>query len=170
MVSRTMFYFIKIGKSLGRCKSCALKGNQRRYTGEPYKKILYNTPIYKSWSSMKSRCTRKNDPSYFRYGGRGIQVSSKWETFAGFLKDMGSTYKVGLSIERINNDGNYCKENCKWATKKEQANNRRSNRIIKFDNQKKTLAHWSDELGIKRTTISQRLDVYGWNVAKALTK
>lgn len=169
-VSNSMIWLIKKGKATGRCKSCSSLGNTRRLLGQIYDRNLYNTPLYKTWSCMKSRCLRKNNPSYPAYGGRGIKICNEWLTFAGFVKDMGSSFREGLSIERIDNDGNYCKENCRWATDKEQANNRRSNRLLGFMGEVKTLAIWSDLLGIKRTTISQRIDVYGWSVAEALSK
>lgn len=125
--------------------------------------------LYVIWGSMIQRCNDKNHHSYSRYGGRGILVQDSWLKFNAFSKDMKNSYKQGLTIERIDNESNYSKSNCCWATKKEQANNRRSNRIIEFNGNSKTLAQWSEELGIKRTTISQRLDYYGWSISKALT-
>lgn len=134
-----------------------------------YKSELYNSPLYRSWYNMKTRCLNKNTAEYTRYGLRGISICEKWLDFKGFLEDMGISYKKGYSIDRIDNNGNYCKENCQWADKKQQANNRRTSRILEFKGDKKTLAQWSDLIGIKRTTISQRIDYYGWSVEKALS-
>lgn len=85
-------------------------------------------PLYKIWEAMKRRCFNKNDRSYKDYGGRGITVCERWRTsFQNFLLDMESTWRSGLSIERMDVNGNYGKENCKWATNEEQANNTRAN-------------------------------------------
>jgi hypothetical protein len=84
-----------------------------------------NHPLYGVWSGIKSRCLRTDDPNYKNYGGRGITVSKEWlEDFLNFVEDMGPRPALH-SVERIDNDGNYCKENCKWATADEQAYNQR---------------------------------------------
>ena len=87
---------------------------------------MSGTLIYQLWSSMKARCTNPRDPGWRRYGGRGITVCRRWRTFDNFLADMG-TKPAGKSIDRLNNDGDYEPSNCRWATPKQQANNRRTN-------------------------------------------
>lgn len=81
-------------------------------------------PIYTSWAQMNARCSNPNHNRYHRYGGRGIKVCDQWKTFEGFLKDMGDSWSEGLSIDRIDNDGDYEPSNCRWSTPKEQAANR----------------------------------------------
>lgn len=140
------------------------------------KKKYYNKwhyyPLYRVWSDMKSRCMNKNDKSYERYGGRGISVCEEWMQFKNFEKDMLSTYKHGLTIERIDNNGNYNKSNCRWATLQEQAQNTRNIERafrITFNGKTKTIREWAEIIGIKRRTLSMRIFGYKWSIQKALT-
>lgn len=110
---------------------------------------------YMCWQSMKSRCENVNETGYQNYGGRGIRVCERWHTFENFLEDMGERPK-GMFIDRKDNDGDYCKENCKWATRTEQNNNRRNNIIITYNNKKLTLGQWATELGIQYCTLKTR--------------
>ena len=82
-------------------------------------------PIYRAWSSMKSRCRDSKHKSYRNYGGRGIEVCERWQTFLNFKEDMFSTWEPGLTLDRIDNDGNYAPGNCRWTTYLEQNKNRR---------------------------------------------
>lgn len=129
---------------------------------------LSKTKIYSIWLGMKSRCYNKANKRYSDWGGRGIRVCKEWQTFEGFYKDMGKSYKNGLSIDRIDNDKGYEQSNCHWATKIEQQNNKRSNRYIKFNGKIKTLSQWSKDTGIKADTIQARIDYLGWSIKKAL--
>lgn len=132
-----------------------------------YKHGMYGTRIYHSWSAMKMRCLNPNYKEYNHYGERGITICPRWMKFENFYKDMGDV-PVGKSIDRINNNLGYYKENCKWSTPKEQANNRRSNRLITFNNKTLNIKQWSEELKTTRKTIYGRLD-RGWSIEKALT-
>jgi len=121
------------------------------------------TSEYNTWSSMKERCLNSNNPNYKRYGGRGITVCEKWLNFEGFFEDMGVKPTPKHTIDRINNDGNYEQSNCKWATRKEQANNRSSNRIISLNGYNKTVSQLCDALNLKRTNVSYRINKGNWS-------
>lgn len=121
--------------------------------------------LYDLYHNIKSRCNNHKNCNFRRYGGRGIKI--EWLTFNEFFNDMSPTYKSGLTIERINNNDNYSKNNCRWATRKEQANNRITNRLIKFRGKKLTLTQWAENFGIKPKTLNQRL-FYGWSVERSL--
>lgn len=129
---------------------------------------MSNTRIYRIWSKMKLRCSNLNTDWYKDYGGRGITYSKRWEKFENFLEDMGTSYNEKLTLERINNDKGYSKDNCRWATKEEQANNRRSSRWITYRGKTKTLAQWIKHLNLKSSTVRQRYYVYGWDIEKCL--
>ena len=85
--------------------------------------------LFQIWKGIVDRCTNKNNHAYDRYGGRGINICERWKSFQSFADDMDSSFKDGLSIDRIDNNGDYTPSNCKWSTAKEQANNRRPRRI-----------------------------------------
>lgn len=110
-------------------------------------------PIYHIWQSMRHRCRKHKN-----YGGRGISVDARWNSFATFRDDMWPTYKRGLSIERKDNDGPYSKENCKWATKAEQVRNMRRNRWVIYKGERMVLKDASKASGISTTTLTYRLD------------
>lgn len=130
------------------------------------------TRIYRIYQQMISRCYKEYSTNYERYGGRGIEVCPEWRGENGFQNfydwSMESGYKRNLTIDRINNDGNYEPSNCRWATNKEQANNRRTSRYIDVDGEKMTVAMFSDMNGIKsRLFVTRRLDK-GYDYKKIL--
>ena len=123
--------------------------------------------LYNIFWEIKKRCYNKNSKFYKNYGGRGIVV--EWENAEAFYQDMKNSYIEGLEVDRIDNDGNYSKQNCRWATRKQQANNRRTNKVIEYMGETKTLAQWIEFLGLKSSTVRQRLYVYGWDIEKCFT-
>jgi len=128
------------------------------------------TAEHNTWLKMKARCENNADKSWHRYGGRGITVCAEWaNSFEAFYADMGPRPSSAHSIERNDNDGNYCPENCRWATKTEQANNRRSSRIVEFDGVQKTVAEWARDVGMSPLLLRRRIED-GWSIEDALTK
>lgn len=126
--------------------------------------------FYCRWSAMMSRCYNKKNKSYNNYGKKGIVVSKDWHDFNNFLKDMYPNFIDGMNIDRINNNKGYSKENCRWATVKENQNNRRNNKYYTFNNLTMSILEWSKYLGIKRSTLAQRIYVYGWSIEKSFNK
>lgn len=123
---------------------------------------------------MIERCHKKAyGKSYARYGGRGIYVWHRWrgkDGFKNFLADMGDPGEgSNLTLDRRNNNGPYCKTNCRWRTQYEQHRNRSDNRLLTHKGVTKCLADWADETGIRRDTLTRRIDKYGYTVAEALT-
>lgn len=118
---------------------------------------LWSHPLHKVWESMMARCYREKTPHYHNYGGRGITVCERWHEFLSFFEDVVSGYKHGLSLDRINNDGNYEPSNTRWATPKQQMNNRRTNVRIEFQGVTRTLAEWSEAVGISDYVLSKRI-------------
>lgn len=112
--------------------------------------------LYSTWKSMRTRCTNSNTHNYKYYGGRGIKVFREWEDFWVFVKDMYPSHKEGLTLDRIDNDGNYCKENCRWATKSEQNNNQTKSLEIFYEGEFYTEAELAALTGVIRTTIQSR--------------
>jgi hypothetical protein len=126
-------------------------------------------PEYHAWQHMRARCNNPKHKSFKNYGGRGIAVCKRWDSFAAFLADMGLRPSPKHSLERKNNDRHYSPSNCKWATKIEQVNNTRVNRRITFRGRTLTVSQWAKEIGIKPNTLHCRLVQYGWPPSRALS-
>ncbi len=118
--------------------------------------------------AMICRCTNPKDSAYKNYGGRGVKVCKRWLKFENFIEDMGDR-PGSKHLDRINNDGDYKKSNCRWVTRKENNNNARSNIMVTYKGRTQTLAQWCDELGLKHEPIRVRLMNYEWSVKKSFT-
>lgn len=127
------------------------------------------TPEYRIWCAMKTRCYNPNASNYEFYGGRGITVCDRWrKSFENFLTDMGPRPFPDASIDRYPDpDGPYSKENCRWATKKEQSQNSRKSRMLSYNGETLCLLDWAKRLGITHSTLRVRLEQ--WPIEKALT-
>lgn len=132
---------------------------------------LSKNPLYQRWNQIKMRCYNLSCDSYMNYGGRGIKMCEEWKTsveaFVKWANENG--YKKDLTIERINNNGDYCPENCKWIPKKEQPNNRRCCYSINYNNKTQNLAQWCKELGLNYKFIHNRIHKCGWSFEKAIS-
>lgn len=146
---------------LGNVKSCGCLWRQDV-------KGLSTSKLYRVYANIKQRCVDPNHEFYHRYGGRGITMSDDWmDSFLNFYRDMGDRPE-GMTVERIDNDKGYCKENCRWATRKEQANNTKNNTILYLKGERLTLSQASDKTGILVHTILDRLKK-GMSTELALT-
>lgn len=125
-----------------------------------------NTKLYHILYGMRQRCNNPNDSEYFRYGGRGIEICDEWnnnnETFLKWAIENG--YKEGLSIERIDVNGNYCPENCKWIPLSEQCNNTRRTIRLKYGNKELNINQWARELGINKNTFWRYVRVKNYSI------
>lgn len=132
---------------------------------------MSKTDFYHIWQGINARCFNKNNTHYKYYGNRGIKC--EWKSFIDFKDDMYALYLIHkknnnyTSIERKNVNGNYCKNNCSFATRKEQANNTRSNILITYQNKTQSLIQWSKELNINYKILWQRINTYHWSIEKA---
>lgn len=161
----------------GESKSCGclnkeICSNQMKTHG------LSKHRLYSIWFDMNRRCFDSSRKDYVHYGGRGIIVDPRWVGNNGlvqFIEDMMPTYKDGLEIERINVNGNYCKENCSWETRRNQVINRRvtgkkfDSHFIEFNGEKLCISQWADRTGLSVSVISGRINKLKWSIEDALT-
>lgn len=128
---------------------------------------LESKKLYQVWQMMQQRCDNPKNKGYHRYGGRGISIDPRWRVFANFISDMGAR-PAGHTLDRRDNDGNYCKSNCRWATPKQQSRNMVSNRLLTYQGQTLCIAEWAERTGLSRPTIEGRL-LNGWSVEDTLS-
>lgn len=142
----------------------------RRYCSRPCYEITIPThghtrvgkisPTYRTWIGLRGRCCDQTNPGFRHYGGRGIGVCAAWETFENFLADMGER-PDGTSLDRIDNDGDYCPDNCRWATASEQCRNTSRNVFVSYRGRRVLLIDLAETFGLKRQTLANRID-RGW--------
>ena len=170
--NKTIYYATSFELVKGKLKSCGCAHFKRKHNEA-------GTRFYRIWTGMKQRCKNPNFCYYCNYGGRGISLCKKWESYDGFREDMFESYQQHIeeygekdtTLDRIDNDGDYCKENCHWATLIEQASNTRK---IKYLTDAKgethTIREWANIKGLNIATIKNRINNYKWSVEDALNR
>ena len=138
----------------GRSKSCGCYRDEQSKTRK--KHGLSRTPEHVAWRNMRARCKNLNRREWKNYGGSGIKVCDRWKTFDAFLADMGAKPSPTHSLDRIDPNGDYTAENCRWATTIEQANNKKTSLVVEWRGETKTMADWSRETGLGYFTLISR--------------
>ena len=149
------------------CADCARK-----------RKALVNTKhggvgtrLYREWAGIIQRCINPKDTSWERYGAKGVTVCDEWLSFPAFREwAYANGYDDSLTIDRINPNGNYEPSNCRWASVREQANNKQGTLWVEYGGERMQLSYWADRLGIPYHTLYDRLHRYGWSVERAFTE
>ena len=131
---------------------------------------MTGTRLFKTWQDMKSRCLRNSNKDFLLYGGRGIEICDEWLEFSNFMEwALKNGYTDKMEIDRINVNGNYNPDNCRFSTRKEQCNNKRNNKYLTFRGKTQSLKYWCEELSMSYTTVRARLNILGWSVDRALS-
>ena len=136
-------------------------------TRHGHSKRYQKSPEYNTWAGMRKRCENPRAKGFARYGGRGIRVCERWLLFDSFLADMGTRPSDRHSIGRLDNDGDYGPDNCRWETPEEQARNTRATKTITHDGECLTFAEWARRIGVAPATITRRVQA-GESVAEIL--
>ena len=159
---------LRMGTSVG-CGCTKAAALSKAHTTHGQTKNRKPTPEHATWTNMLARCRNPNHPEYHNYGGRGITVCEEWTSFEAFFRDMGPRPSKVLSIDRIDNNSGYRKDNCRWATAKEQANNKRSTIEVFFGGKYLPLFEAASIANIDYATAYTRIKDFGWDAEKALT-
>lgn len=122
------------------------------------------------WKHMKNRCSNSKNKHYIEYGARGIKVCERWLKFENFWTDMKNGYANNLTLDRIDNNGNYEPNNCRWVTRKEQSNNTRRNHLITYNSKTMSLSQWARDLGINCHTLKTRINQNSWSIQRAFNQ
>lgn len=154
----------------GRVKSCGcLKREINSRLRGVARHGMSKSPEWGVWKGMRRRCSNPKDPRFVDYGGRGIRVCDRWQSFDNFIADMGRRPAAGFDIDRTNNNGDYEPSNCRWVPRAVNLRNTRRNRRLTFRGETMTAAEWAKRLGLHTATLYSRLD-YGWSTERALTE
>lgn len=155
----------------GHTASCGCAGSRTTMGDRTRTHGKRHTPEYETWAHILQRCHNPNDTGYYKYGARGITVCDRWrDSFENFLADMGKRPSPRHSIDRIDNNGTYSPDNCRWATKNVQANNTRRNHILTYNGRSQTMTEWAIEVDIPYSVLIQRINKLHWTVERALTE
>lgn len=148
----------------GQIKTCGCGRSHRKTHG------MSRSPEFKSWLHMKERCHKEDNPQYHNYGGRGVEVCSEWrDDFQAFYDHIGPKPSPELTVDRVDNDGNYEPGNVRWASRQQQCRNFRCNTLLTYDGRTQCIVEWAEELGVNRGTLQTRLQ-RGWSTERALTQ
>lgn len=146
-------------------------GCTRKHISHQKENKIYDLRLYRIWSLMKERCFNSKRKEYPKYGGRGITVCEEWLDSRTFIEwAMANGYNDNLTLDRIDNNGNYCPENCRWVTRMMQGNNKRCNRNFTYNGVTKTLSQWSRDSGLPYYVIKKRIDILGWSFERAISE
>lgn len=160
----------KIGRSdmlkNGKTNSCGCKIFEHKSTSSRTNGSRENQ-LYVTWQCMRQRCNNPNYTDYCNYGGRGIKVCERWNDFVNFQKDMGIRPE-GYTLDRKDNNEDYCPENCIWSDRKTQNRNKRTNHYITMDGQTKTVVEWAEITNIPAAVIYARINKLGWDSENAI--
>ena len=146
----------------GKAKSCGCIRKNPRTHG------LSKHPLSGIWRNMLRRCFNEDSKDYCKYGGRGITVSEEWCNIENFINDMDNRPTINHTLDRIDNNGNYCKNNCKWSTKSEQSNNTSVNVLLTYNSETLTVQQWCIKTGLQHSLILSRINA-GWSAEEVLT-
>lgn len=155
----------------GRIVSCGCYNKEKaKFNNQGYKHGGKYTRLYRIWRGIKDRCINHNSQHWDDYGGRGIKMCDEWVSDFVVFRDwaLSNGYSPELSIDRIDNNGNYTPDNCRWVNIFVQANNRRDNKRYEYNGISKTISQWSKETGIQESTLNLRLK--RWPIERALTE
>ncbi len=154
----------------GNTKSCGCYRNECS-SARRTRHGMSDSKLYGVWNSMKDRCESISNRSYPLYGGRGIKVCSDWHDASVFIQwALSNGYREGLTLDRIDGNGDYCPDNCRWVDHIVQNNNTSRNHLLFHDGRSQTIAEWSRETGIPYGTIKSRVNKYGWSADDALNR
>ena len=154
----------------GRTKSCGCL-NSETTAKRNFLHGMSHSSEHNIWWAMIQRCYNPNNNAFDRYGGRGVTVCNEWrDNFMAFFNHVGPRPSSKYSIDRVDNDGNYEPNNVRWATRKQQADNKRNNHLIMFNGRLKNLTQWAKIVGVNKKTLFNRINTLNWPIEKALTK